>query len=549
MSVISDTFDFESRSPHSSSEHNISEVEASGSLFSSGETLDTDAGCNGGFSVYGAQFCSTAPIELDVPALTTLQPDEDAPVLLLPASSFCESKPVGRHQHQPQQPQPLFWLQAKGSGSSKVKGRLRDQTGAFVASFDHTPNCPAGSAFRLFSGGRCHSSFRMGGLKSSVLRGESCIKVQLRGLPYVGIVITGTFEAQTFKIQQHMPGRRSERLLASTAPSPTTPGATRVRIGAGTDAAFVVTLVAATLEAAGRGGSSGFSCGNLALDGAAAALDAAAAAQRKNAAAPWSPVSSGGPCSPQAAAAGSSQVLSHHEQLRLAVQQASRAAAAAAAAPRGGPAPTLQQRPVVLPQQPWQSVPQQLQVLEPMGMTQHSGPLFGAQSPWGPAPQIVSPAAANNTTAGLSQARIPMLNDPHHQQQQHQLPQQQHQLPQRLSSMELPHAAGASPLMAHIHQLQAVRALQFEEEALLQQEMQLLQLRRGQQAAGGRSAPLFGAAAAVQQVAGMAGVLQQQQWMPQCASVVPMMRGRNGANIWAVQPAAAGSAEGSFWTM
>lgn len=181
--------------------------------------------------MFGGRFCHKASLEVDLPANL---PDGDQPAPVTVAS------PNGNSQ-------PLFWLHARNASSTKVKCRLRDAASdEDVASFDHAPGCCAGSAFRLYTGGRCQSSSRVGAGKLAILRGEECIKVQLRGLPYVGINVSGDFAERTFSILQHMPGRRSERLLASVAPGP---AGVRVRINPGIDVAFAVAVVAFTCVA------------------------------------------------------------------------------------------------------------------------------------------------------------------------------------------------------------------------------------------------------------------------------------------------------------
>ncbi|KIZ00746.1 hypothetical protein MNEG_7218 [Monoraphidium neglectum] len=191
----------------------------------------------GSFAVFGPAHCYAAPLILDIPICGT---EEGAAITVVaPATPLAAQQ---QPQQQQQQQQQLFTLQARAAGTPKAKARLRNAAGADVSSFDHAPSCSPGSAFRLHSGGRCVTSSRVGSAKTAVLRGQPCIKVALRGLPYVGIIISGDWAAHTFQILQHMPGRRSERLLASASPHPAAPGAVRLSVTAGVDAAFAVTL-------------------------------------------------------------------------------------------------------------------------------------------------------------------------------------------------------------------------------------------------------------------------------------------------------------------
>ncbi|KAI8467004.1 MAG: hypothetical protein J3K34DRAFT_524078 [Monoraphidium minutum] len=220
---------------------------------------------SGSFSVFGAAYCYPTPLELDMPSAGT---EDGAPVLIAAGAGALAAAGGAAPE--------LFTLQARGVGTSKVKARLRDAAGADVASLDHAPSCAAGSAFRLHSGGRCVTSGRVGSAKVSVLRGEPCIKVMLKGLPYVGINISGDVFTHTFRILQHMPGRRSERLLASAAPSPSAPGCVRVSVAAGVDAAFAVMLAAVACASASCAAVA--AARRTATGGAAPAAPAAAAA-------------------------------------------------------------------------------------------------------------------------------------------------------------------------------------------------------------------------------------------------------------------------------
>jgi hypothetical protein len=114
------------------------------------------------------------PLELDVPLPTGAQADEEAPVHLAGTPLLQQQQQQQQQLGGQQQPEPMFYLQTKGAGSNKVKNRLRGQAGPYVGSFDFAPNCPPGSALRLFAGGRCHSSLKLGGLKASLLHGEPC---------------------------------------------------------------------------------------------------------------------------------------------------------------------------------------------------------------------------------------------------------------------------------------------------------------------------------------------------------------------------------------
>ncbi|GBF88825.1 hypothetical protein Rsub_01726 [Raphidocelis subcapitata] len=424
---------------------------------------------SGTFAVFGPQLCHPAGLLLDV-ASPPRGEDSEQPIANIssPTGAGAAAAPGSPAFAAPDAP--LFWLQQKGSGGAKVKGRLRGPAGACVACFDHAPGCPAGSAYRLFVGGRCHSSFRVGAVKVSALRGETCIKVQLRGLPYVGIVITGDIAGRTFKVLQHMPGRRTERLLASATPSPAGPAATRVRVCAGVDAAFAVCLAAVAAEAAACGGlEAGAAAGAVGavgcssaatMGGAIAAAAAAAAAQQAAAAAvpsfaaaqppPPPPPSgrrtrsprgsSGGRAPPSPPAAGAF------------AQQWQQQAAAAAAAPwqRGAPPAFLQ--------------PAQLAPPAP------AGPCFAfPQQAAAPPSHWLSPAP-------------PPLTPP--------------------LTPDLPRPAAASPLMLHAHHLQLLQAMQQQEAARLQAEILRLELMQhappplqpaasGGGFAGGAPAPLL----------------------------------------------------------
>jgi hypothetical protein len=134
-------------------------------------------------TVFGAHLCHISPLEVDVPwALTQdeapITPAPDAPQQLPAGAGATPSAdapaPAAGSPAGAAGAEPLLFLQAKAAGTQKVKGRVRTPAGAFAACFDHAPGCPLGTSYRLFSGGRCHSSFKVGGAKATMLRGETC---------------------------------------------------------------------------------------------------------------------------------------------------------------------------------------------------------------------------------------------------------------------------------------------------------------------------------------------------------------------------------------
>jgi hypothetical protein len=478
-------------------------------------------------AVFGAHMCHSVPLELDVP---TGLVEEEAPVMPVPPPAPGAASPTAAGPScaaAAAAPEPLLFLQGKACGTHKVKGRLRAPGGAFTASFDHAPGCPLGTSYRLFSGGRCHSSFKVGGAKVTVLRGEACewgvgrvphragrgagrgaisgaalcrrsacpprslpltpptrappplfsfppgIKVQLRGLPYVGIIIAGDFEGRAYRVLQHMPGRRSERLLAAASPSPAGPGLTRLRVSAGVDVAFIVALAALVAEAAAHGSSSCSGAGAAtSSSGSSSAAGLLAHAQLMQAAAAaagggggrpgrappvgspaWSPQSSG----TSRTGSGSSGGLPGGAAAAL------RAAANAAAAAQGRPVLWAaggvadmggMRRFAPVPSDPFahSTLPLMPAAAPRLSVTPPAG---GAFFPSAPSPLSPHLAPAASPPGLLLQPRPLHAGAP--------------------SGGRL-RAPGASPLMVQLEQVQLLQALQNQEAARLQHELQRLTL-------------------------------------------------------------------------
>ena len=132
--------------------------------------------------------------------------------------------------------------------------------------------------------------------------------MQLKGLPYVGIVIAGDLACGSYRVLQHMPGRRAPRLLASVAPAPkgAASGAAaaarvRVSVSAGVDAAFAALLAVCASEAAARGAAGSAAAARAAV---AAAARAPPVAEALGAWAPAAAAAEGAPAACQHATSG-----------------------------------------------------------------------------------------------------------------------------------------------------------------------------------------------------------------------------------------------------
>lgn len=301
-------------------------------------------------------------------------------------------------------------------------------------------------------------------------------KVMLRGLPYVGIVIAGDTAAHTFQVLQHMPGRRTERLLASAEPSPSAPGSSlRVSVAAGVDVAFAV-MLASIVVAAGE-------CAAGAAERRAAAAAAAEAA---------------GLPAPAAGRGG-----------RGAAKPAS--GAPAAAAPGGAASPGKHRQ---RPTQQWQAAAieaakaQQLRAHQEKQLQeqQHAAllaPLAAGAGLWAPAAAPApAPAAVDVGAAIAALARLGLApGSP----------------PAAAAPAPPPAPAPASPLQLHMQQLQLARDAELQQQLGLQQQLLLLLAQQEQQ---------------MQQQRELALRLQLQQ---QAAAAAALQAPLAPAGIWGLQ--------------